>query len=110
MYLVSNIVHLCGLCFFSSGWSVPLFKGPIPGTPVVVSGWRGGVDTTNNTDENADCTTNTMKKSSGSDSGNGNSNSSGRLGFDEDTTDDGKTPLIEKEHVQAVYDTIAPHW
>lgn len=24
--------------------------------------------------------------------------------------DDGKTPSIEKEHVQAVYDTIAPHW
>lgn len=24
--------------------------------------------------------------------------------------DDGKTPAIEREHVQAVYDTIAPHW
>ena len=24
--------------------------------------------------------------------------------------DDGKTPLLEREHVQAVYDTIAPHW
>lgn len=72
------------------------------------------MDKTNNTDDNADCTANTMKESNGSgsvnDNGNSNSNSSGSGGFDEDTTDDGKTPLIEKEHVQAVYDTIAPHW
>lgn len=24
--------------------------------------------------------------------------------------DDEKTPPLEREHVQAVYDTIAPHW
>ncbi|CAM9142997.1 unnamed protein product [Laminaria digitata] len=81
-------------------------KGPIPGTPVVVSGWRGGMDKTDNTDNIADCTTSTGRESSG----NGNSNSSGSGSVDQDPVDDGKTPLIEKEHVQAVYDTIAPHW
>lgn len=29
---------------------------------------------------------------------------------EEGEQDDGKTPSIEREHVQAVYDTIAPHW
>lgn len=36
----------------------------------------------------------------------GNSGDNGGDGGD----DDGKTPSIEREHVQAVYDTIAPHW
>lgn len=66
------------------------------------------MEKTDNTDDNADCTTNTTKRSSGN--GDGNVKRSGSGGFDEDTIDDGKTPLIEKEHVQAVYDTIAPHW
>lgn len=39
----------------------------------------------------------------------GNSNSGGDCGGRKGE-DDGKTPSIEKEHVQAVYDTIAPHW
>lgn len=73
---------------------------------MVVAGWRGGMDKTDNTDNIADCTTNTGRESSG----NGNSNNSGSGSVDQDPVDDGKTPLIEKEHVQAVYDTIAPHW
>lgn len=68
------------------------------------------MDKTDNTDNNTNCATgNSVKTSSAGGNGDGDNNSSASGGGD-DPIDDGKTPLIEKEHVQAVYDTIAPHW
>lgn len=67
-------------------------KGPIPGIPIVVAEWR----------EEGHCET----KPNGGGSTNSSSNTSGSS----DGHEDGKTPSIEREHVQAVYDTIAPHW
>lgn len=69
-----------------------LMKGPIPGIPIVVAEWR----------EEGHCET----KPNGDGSTNSSSNTSGSS----DGHEDGKTPSIEREHVQAVYDTIAPHW
>ncbi|CAM9560947.1 unnamed protein product [Ectocarpus fasciculatus] len=72
-------------------------KGPIPGTPIVVADWQeqghgGGARGTRRRPEKDDI------------------DSSCNADAEQGGEDDGKTPSIEKEHVQAVYDTIAPHW
>lgn len=67
-------------------------QGPIPGTPIVVADWK------EEGHEDGDVSSTTPDAdSSGCD-------------HKQSREDDGKTPSIEKEHVQAVYDTIAPHW
>ncbi|CAM9411729.1 unnamed protein product [Pylaiella littoralis] len=67
-------------------------QGPIPGTPIVVADWKE--------QEHGDGDQNSARPGTGS-SGCDHKQSS---------EDDGKTPSIEAEHVQAVYDTIATHW
>lgn len=69
-----------------------IIQGPIPGTPVVVADWR--VQGHGDGDYAARC------------GSKGRSDKRDRS----ESEDDGKTPLIEKEHVQSVYDTIASHW
>ncbi|CAM9105094.1 unnamed protein product [Scytosiphon promiscuus] len=88
-------------------------KGPIPGTPIVVADWRqeqgdgDGYDerppseTLGGSGVGGTSTTNTNSSGSGSESGRDN---------EEGSEEDVKTPSLEKEHVHAVYDTIAPHW
>ncbi|CAM9156654.1 unnamed protein product [Ectocarpus sp. 13 AM-2016] len=72
-------------------------KGPIPGTPIVVADWeeRGNKDSDQG-----------MRRRPEKDDMKSSCNADAERGGE----DDGKTPSIEKEHVQAVYDTIAPHW
>ncbi|CAB1097104.1 unnamed protein product [Ectocarpus sp. CCAP 1310/34] len=72
-------------------------KGPIPGTPIVVADWeeRGNEDGDRG-----------MRWRPEKDDMNSSCSADAERGGE----DDGRTPSIEKEHVQAVYDTIAPHW
>lgn len=72
-------------------------KGPIPGTPIVVAGWEE--------QGNEDGDRGTRRRPEKDDM-----NSSCNADAERGGEDDGRTPSIEKEHVQAVYDTIAPHW
>ena len=85
-------------------------KGPIPGTPVVVADWQAQEQARANGESSSASTPN----GSAGRMAEGSSNSGGAGGWDGRQAggeeDDGKTPSIEKEHVQAVYDTIAPHW
>lgn len=78
-------------CFTSCFVSIDQ-KGPIPGTPVVVADWQ--------------------EQGHGDGEASSTRPETGGSGCDHTqcSEDDGKTPSIEKEHVQAVYDTIAPHW
>ncbi|CAM9261017.1 unnamed protein product [Ectocarpus sp. 4 AP-2014] len=72
-------------------------KGPIPGTPIVVADWEE--------QGNEDGDRGTRRRPEKDDM-----NSSCNADAERGGEDDGRTPSIEKEHVQAVYDTIAPHW
>lgn len=72
-------------------------KGPIPGTPIVVADWEE--------QGNGNCARGTRRRPENDDI-----NSSCNADAEQGGEDDGRTPSIEKEHVQAVYDTIAPHW
>eukprot|EP00903_Cladosiphon_okamuranus_P021891 g20124.t2 len=85
-------------------------KGPIPGTPVVVADWKAHKQARENGESSSGSASHCsagMANGTGGDGGDGIAGGcDGRQGGE----DDGKTPSIEKEHVQAVYDTIAPHW
>eukprot|EP00752_Nemacystus_decipiens_P003805 g3501.t1 len=92
-------------------------KGPIPGTPVVVADWteqelareNGALFKTSPSACSAG-TAKVSKKGSNRCISSGSDDVGGSSGGRQGGEDDGKTPSIEKEHVQAVYDTIAPHW
>lgn len=66
---------------------------PIPGTPVVVENWRARGD-----DDGGEGACEKQGGCARTDTGH------------DEGDDDGRTPPIEREHVRAVYDTIAPHW
>lgn len=88
----STVAAIARLVVFASS-----IKGPIPGTPIVVADWQeqgngGGAWGTRRRPEKDDI------------------DSSCNADAEQGGEDDGRTPSIEKEHVQAVYDTIAPHW
>lgn len=81
-----------------------VLKGPIPGTPVVVADWKEQEqDQEGRGHGHGGDTCSSVRPVSGR---NGRAESDQKRGGE----DDGKTPPIEKEHVLAVYDTIAPHW
>jgi len=101
--------HLAGRLFrffaLSCCCLLLVLKGPIPGTPVVVADWKEQERDQEGRGHGheGDYTSSARPGGSGS---SGRAESDQRRGGE----DDGKTPPIEKEHVQAVYDTIAPHW
>lgn len=82
-------------------------KGPVPGTPVVVADWKGQEHVQENGAPSMSSSS-SSSCSAGKDKGGGGGRGCDGRQVGED--DGGKTPSIEKEHVQAVYDTIAPHW